>query len=86
MAASVFEFLTCTQMLIDASAHQCNCNTTRESALEVDSRGRNPLPHRGLEPGSVLHLAFQSNTLPAQLLGTTAKRYAVLRGFIAWKG
>ena len=30
---------------------------------------KNPLWHRGLEPGSVLHLAFQSDALPAELSG-----------------
>ena len=28
---------------------------------------KNPLPHRGLEPASVLHLAFQSDNLPTEI-------------------
>ena len=34
------------------------CMDTVESALEVDSGGKNPLPHRGLKPASVLRLAI----------------------------
>jgi len=29
--------------------------------------GESPLPHQGLEPMSVLHLAFQSDVLPTEL-------------------
>ena len=47
--------------------HTGGCtDTVRESALEVDWE-RNPLPHWGLEPASVLRLAFQSDALPAEL-------------------
>ena len=38
----------------------------RESALEVDW-AKNPLPHWGLEPASVLRLTFQSDVVPAEL-------------------
>ena len=33
-------------------------DTVRESALAVRLWEKNPLPHRGLEPASVLRLAF----------------------------
>ena len=37
------------QMLMHATAH-CGCmDTVRESALEADPGGKNPLPHQGLE-------------------------------------
>ena len=40
----------------------------REAVLETDSgREKNPLPHLGLEPVSVLRLAFQSDTVPAEI-------------------
>ena len=34
---------------------------------EVNSGRKNPLPHYGLEPMSVLLLAFQSGSLPTEL-------------------
>ena len=45
-------------MLMHVIAHGGCTDTVRESALEVDSGGeKNPLPHLGLEPASVLRLA-----------------------------
>ena len=38
----------------------------RESALEADSGREKNLPHRGLEPASVLRLVSQSNALPTE--------------------
>ena len=50
-----------------AIAHGVCADTVRESALKVESgRKKNPLLHRGLEPASVLRLAFQPDALPAQ--------------------
>ena len=54
----------------------CDCtrgllNTVRESALAVVSGIKNPLPHWGLEPVSVLHLDFQSEALPTEHLDNT---------------
>ena len=46
-------FLTCTQMLMHAIAHGGCTNTVREPAVKVDWE-KNPLPHRGIEPWSVL--------------------------------
>ena len=43
---------------------------------------KNPLPHRGLEPASVLRLAFQSDALPAELfppLGLASTVKALIR-------
>ena len=54
-------------------------DTVRESTLKADS-GReiffflNPLPHGGLEPTSVLRLAFESNALLRVSAGETAVR------------
>ena len=42
-------------------------DTVRESAQEADSGGKIPLPYLGLEPASVLRLAFQSDALPTEL-------------------
>ena len=53
-------------MVMHATAHGGCTDTVRESALEVDWE-KNPLPHRGLEPASVLRLAFQSDAVPAEL-------------------
>ena len=51
-----------TDTVLRESAHGGRTNTVlRETALEVDSGKKNPLPHRGLEPASVLRLAFQSD-------------------------
>ena len=69
MAASVWDFNVNTD--VDA----CDCtrgggctDTVQESALEVDSgRKENPMPHRGLEPVSVLRLAFHSDAVPTEL-------------------
>ena len=52
-------FLTCVQMLMYATTHEGFTNTIREYAL-----GENPLPYPESKP-SVLHIAFQSNCLPA---------------------
>ena len=58
--------LTCTQMLMRATAHSGCTDTVREapSALELHSgREKNHLPHRGLEPVPVLRLVFLSDAL-----------------------
>ena len=52
-------------MLMHAIAHGGCTDTVRQSALEVDS-GRK-IPCRGLEPVSVLRLAFHSDALPTEL-------------------
>ena len=39
----------------------------RQSLVAADSGSKNPLPHQGLKPASVLHLAFQSEYLPPEL-------------------
>ena len=59
------EYLTCTQILMNAIAHGGGTDTVRESALETDWE-KNPLPHRGFEPASVLRLAFQSDAGPPE--------------------
>ena len=63
-------FLTLRQ----AISHGGRADTVRESAPEFDSRRKKKkkkkkknLPHRGLEPASVLHLAFQSDAVPTEL-------------------
>ena len=53
------EFWAYVQMLMSAIAHRGCTDTVREPPLEVDSGEKNPLPHRGLEPASVLRLAYQ---------------------------
>ena len=64
-------FLTCTQMLMHAVAHGGCTDTVRESALKADS-GRKSLvvSYRGIEPASVLRLAFWSDALPAELFSS----------------
>ena len=57
----VFGILTSAQMLIHAIAHVGCADTGRESPLEVNTVGENPLSHQGLEPASVLRLAFGLN-------------------------
>ena len=60
----VLGILNVHKMLMHSIAHvDCTANTVRESALEADSGEKRPLPHRGLEPTSVLRLAFQSDAL-----------------------
>ena len=60
-------WLKCMQISMHAIVHGGCTDTVRESALEVDWE-KNSLPHRGLEPTSVLRLAFQSDVLPTELL------------------
>ena len=78
MAASVWNIYN-----LRTDVDTCNCtlgsrgggrvgeggaDTVTEPALEVDSgREKNPLPHWGLEPASVLRLVFQSDALPTEL-------------------
>ena len=55
-----------------AVAHGGCADTVRESALKGDGSGRQtPLWHRGLEPESLLRLAFRSNALPTEPHSTT---------------
>ena len=56
--------LTCAQMLMHAIAHEGCTDTVRESALEVDSGRKIPLPNLGLEPTSVLRLEFRRTLYP----------------------
>ena len=49
-----------------AIAHGGCMDIVRESALEADSGREKNLPHRGLEPASVLRLVSQSNALPTE--------------------
>ena len=58
----VFGIFNVQQMLMHAVAHR-GC---ADSVTEVDWE-KNPSLHRGLEPASVLRLAFQSDALPAEL-------------------
>ena len=51
-------------------AHIGCTDALRESALKVDSGRKIPWPHLGLKPASVLHLAIQADTLPAELFCT----------------
>ena len=51
-------------------AHEGGTDTVRESALQVDSRRKISCRSRGLEPASVLRLAFQSDALPTELFPT----------------
>ena len=60
-------------MLVHAIVHESCTDTVREAALEVGWE-KNPLLHQGLEPASVLQLAFQSDALPAELPPLSAKR------------
>ena len=64
-------FLTWAQMLMHAIAHGVCMGTVTESALKVDSRiiiiKKKTKTKRGLEPASVLRLAFQSDALPTEL-------------------
>ena len=60
-------FLTRARMLIHAIAHGGCTDVVRESALAVDSGWKIPRWSGGLEPVSVLHLAFQSDTPPIEL-------------------
>ena len=64
MAASVWAFLTCTRMLKHATTDRGCRDMVRDhehgqSALNANSGEKLPLPHQGLEPTSVLHLAFR---------------------------
>ena len=52
-------------MLMCATAHVECTDTIRERVCtESFLREKNPVPHRGLEPASVLRLAFQLDALP----------------------
>ena len=77
MAASVWAFLTCTQLLIHVTTDGGCMDTVRESALNANSGEKHPLPHQGLEPASVLHLAFSWMLYPVSyphLLSSTFSR------------
>ena len=50
-----------------ATAHGGCTDTVRKSSLVVDSGEKNPLLHQGLEPVSVVGLAFQSDAVPTEL-------------------
>ena len=60
-------FLTYAHNLIDAIANGNWMDTVRESALEVDSGRKIPCRTLGLEPTSILHLAFQPGMLLTEL-------------------
>ena len=61
-------FLTCTQMLMHAITHRGCTHTVRLVCIGSWLwEKKNPLPHWGLEPMSVLRLTFQSNALPTEL-------------------
>ena len=48
--------------------------TVRESALKADSGAeKNPLSHRGIEPVSLLRLAFRFDALPTELSGCSVR-------------
>ena len=53
----VFGSLTCTEMLMQGIGHRGCTNTVTESALKGDWE-KTRLPHRGIEPASVLRLVF----------------------------
>ena len=53
-------------MLMHVIAHGGCTDTIRESALEDDWE-KNPLLNWGLEPRSLLRLAFQMDALPTEL-------------------
>ena len=46
---------------------------------EILLREKNPLPHQGIKPTSVFHLAFQSDTQPTELPPTHPKRKLVAK-------
>ena len=50
---------------ISVNARRGCMNTIRESALQDDSGKKNPLLKWGIEPVSVMHVAFQSTALAA---------------------
>ena len=59
---------------VNTDADACDCTRglrrhceTEGLALEADPLKKNPLPHQGIKPTSVLCLAFWSGTLPAEL-------------------
>ena len=55
-------------MFMRATAHVDCTDTIRERVCtESFLREKNPVPHRGLEPASVLRLAFQLDALPTEL-------------------
>ena len=59
-----------THMLMHAIAHGGYTETVKESALggaDSEIETERTLPHRGLEPVSVLRLVFLSDALPAEL-------------------
>ena len=49
-----------------ATAPGGSTDTVKESAQDVDSGQKNPLPLRGLEFASALRLAFKSDALPTE--------------------
>ena len=59
-------FFTCAQLLRHVISHG-GCTDTVRVCTGSRLWQKNPLPHQGLEPASVLRLAFQSDTLPTEL-------------------
>ena len=77
MAASVWDFNVCT----DVDAHDCtrglhgHCKRVCTGSWLWE---RNPLPHLGLKPASVLHLAFPLDSLQTELFLPLKRFYMLL--------
>ena len=68
-------FLTCAQMSMHGIVHGRCTDTVRESALKL-ALGEKSLIAPGIEPASVLRLAFQSDVLPTELSRPLSLDYA----------
>ena len=76
-------FNVCTDVVACDSHGGCT-NTARESELNWLWE-KNPLPHWGLEPASVLRLAFQSDALPTELSPHPSSLFYFLSlRFLSW--
>ena len=77
MAASVWDFNVCT----DVDAHDCTLGLhghCKRVCTWSWLGERNPLPHLGPEPTSVLHLAFPLDSLQTELFLPLKKFYMLL--------